>query len=167
MQGWAESDAVELAAIAESGLPAGHHLVLCEAAVADDHPLVARLRAEGGAARVDAGRRRPLRQVAGARRAPRRARARDVGLDVGRALDELARRTLRRRSERGASGTDPDSTARFAAEYRKLVSLTDSRSIEVALVEQAVEDRGEEDVWALLDAIGAGRLAEALGRLRR
>jgi DNA polymerase III delta subunit len=83
------------------------------------------------------------------------------------ALDALARRTLRRRSDRGASGTDPDSTARFAAEFRKLVALNGQGRIELELVEQAVEDRGEEDVWALLDAIGAGRLGEALGRLRR
>jgi DNA polymerase III delta subunit len=167
VQGYAESDAVELAAIAAAGLPAGHHLVLCEAAVADDHPLVARLRADGALlalVQVDADR-------AGKWQGLDELRAeleRETQVTMSdAALEELARRTLRRRSERGASGTDPDSTARFAAEYRKLVSLTDSRSIEVELVAQAVEDRGEEDVWALLDAIGAGRLAEALGRLRR
>ena len=35
------------------------------------------------------------------------------------------------------------------------------------LVERAVEDRGEEDVWQLLDAVAAGRGGEALDRLRR
>ena len=167
VQGWAESDAVELAAIAESGLPTGHHLVLCEAAVADDHPLVTRLRAEGSLlalVQVDADRSGKWQGLDELR--AELERETQVSMSDA-ALDELARRTLRKRSDRGASGTDPDSTARFAAEYRKLVSLADSRSIEVALVEQAVEDRGEEDVWALLDAIGAGRLAEALGRLRR
>jgi DNA polymerase-3 subunit delta len=167
VQGWAEGDAVELAAIAESGLPSGHCLVLCEAAIADDHPLVKRLRGEGSLlelALVDtdrAGKWQGLDQL-------RAELERETGVAMtDAALDELARRTLRHRSERGASGTDPDSTARFAGEYRKLVSLTDAKSIEIELVVQAVEDRGEEDVWALLDAIGAGRLAEALGRLRR
>jgi DNA polymerase III delta subunit len=167
VQGYAESDAIELAAIAASGLPDGHHLVLCEAAVADDHPVVARLRAEGSLlalVQVDADRAGKWQGLDELR--AELERETEVSM-TDAALEELARRTLRKRSDRGASGTDPDSTARFAAEYRKLVSLSDSRSIEVALVEQAVEDRGEEDVWALLDAIGAGRLAEALGRLRR
>jgi DNA polymerase III delta subunit len=167
VQGWAESDAVELAAIQASGLPSGHHLVLCEAAVADDHPLVGRLRVEGSLlalVQVDAdrgGKWQGLDELRAELERETRVSMSDA------ALEELARRTLRKRSDRGASGTDPDSTARFAAEYRKLVSLTDSGPIEVGLVEQAVEDRGEEDVWALLDAIGAGRLAEALSRLRR
>jgi DNA polymerase III delta subunit len=167
VQGYAESDAVELAAIAASGLPAGHHLVLCEAAVADDHPLVERLRSERALlalVQVDADRAGKWQGLDELR--AELERETQVSMSDA-ALEELARRTLRRRSDRGASGTDPDSTARFAAEFRKLVSLADSRSIEVELVEQAVEDRGEEDVWALLDAIGAGRLAEALGRLRR
>jgi len=167
VRGWAETDAAELAAVAEDGLPSGHALVLCEAAVADDHPLVTRLRKEGALlalTHVDAdrsGKWQGLDEL-------RAELERETGCAMSdEALEELARRTLRRRSERGASGTDLDSTARFAAEYRKLVSLSDSRRIERELVEQAVEDRGEEDVWALLDAIGAGRLGEALGRLRR
>ena len=167
VEGFAESDAVELASIAESGLPPGHHLVLCEAAIADDHPLVKRLRAEQALlalVQVDAdrsGKWQGLDEL-------RAELERETSISMSdRALDELARRTLRKRSDRGATGTDPDSTARFAGEYRKLVSLSEGKTIEVELVEQAVEDRGEEDVWALLDAIGAGRLAEALGRLRR
>ena len=61
---------------------------------------------------------------------------------------------------------DADSTARFAGEYRKLANLAQG-GIDRRLVEQAVEDRGEEDVWQLLDAIAAGRGGEALDRLQR
>ena len=39
--------------------------------------------------------------------------------------------------------------------------------IDRRLVEEAVEDRGDEDVWGLLDAIGAGRPSEAEARLSR
>ena len=88
------------------------------------------------------------------------------------ALAELARRTLRQESDRGRAtgGVDADSTARFAGEYRKLANLVERQGddrIDRKLVEQAVEDRGEEDVWQLLDAIAAGRGGEALDRLHR
>ncbi|HVR30311.1 MAG TPA: hypothetical protein VMS86_12345 [Thermoanaerobaculia bacterium] len=167
LRGWAETDASELAAIAQEGLPPGHALVLCEAVVADDHPLVELLRDQGALlqlAHVDADRSGKWQGLEDLRTELER----ETGCAISdRALAELARRTLRRRSERGASGTDLDSTARFAGEYRKLVSLVEAGRIELELVEQVIEDRGEEDVWALLDAIGAGRSAEALGRLRR
>jgi hypothetical protein len=99
------------------------------------------------------------------------------------ALAELARRTLRQEEGArgqawgGPRGAESDSTARFAGEYRKLAHLAASREMERTdgaiakidrkLVQQAVEDRGEEDVWQLLDAVAAGRGAEALDRLRR
>ena len=89
------------------------------------------------------------------------------------ALSELARRTLRQESDksgRSTGGVDADSTARFAGEYRKLANLVEGKGdgrIDRKLVEQTVEDRGEEDVWQLLDAIAAGRGGEALDRLRR
>src|SRR6185295_7726598 len=70
----------------------------------------------------------------------------------------------------GTGGVEADSTARFAGEYRKLANLAQEgsdRRIDRKLVEQTVEDRGEEDVWQLLDAIAAGRGGEALDRLRR
>jgi DNA polymerase III delta subunit len=35
------------------------------------------------------------------------------------------------------------------------------------MVEANIEDRGEEDVWQILDAIGGGRAGEALDRLSR
>ena len=66
---------------------------------------------------------------------------------------------------------DSDSTGRLAGEYRKLAMLieggTEGGRIDRRLVEQTVEDRGEEDVWQLLDAIAAGRGGEALDRLHR
>jgi DNA polymerase III delta subunit len=67
---------------------------------------------------------------------------------------------------------DSDSTARLAGEYRKLANLVEGTAestgkIDRRLVEQTVEDRGEEDVWQLLDAIAAGRGGEALDRLHR
>ncbi len=167
LEGWAESDATDLAVVAEEGLPAGHALVLCEAAASPSHPVVERLQRDGAyleLAHLEADRRgrwQGLRQIA---EEMERATSCRIAQD---ALNELARRTLRHRSRRGAEGIDPDSSARFAAEYRKLASITEGRTIEVDLVRTEVEDRGEEDIWALLDAIGAGRSGEALDRLRR
>ena len=97
---------------------------------------------------------------------------RQTGVGIaGDALSELARRTLRQEGDRrgkGSAGTDADSTARFAGEYRKLAHLASAiGKIERKLVAQSVEDRGEEDVWQLLDAVSAGRSGEALDRLHR
>jgi DNA polymerase III delta subunit len=71
----------------------------------------------------------------------------------------------RRGGARGA--VDADSTERLAAEYRKLAALAGTAAIERDLVEAQVEDRGEQDVWAILDAIGSGRAGEALAALER
>src|SRR5262249_11123855 len=91
---------------------------------------------------------------------------REVGVGIRRdALAELARRTLRQ-EERGG-GVAGDSTARLAAEYRKLADLSGGDAIDVASVRDAVEDRGDEDAWQLLDALAEGRGAEVLGRLDR
>jgi len=98
---------------------------------------------------------------------------RQTGIGIASdALSELARRTLRQEGEgRGEKkGTEADSTARLAGEYRKLANLAQGEGqtrITRKLVEQNVEDRGEEDVWQLLDAVAAGRAPEALDRLRR
>ena len=95
---------------------------------------------------------------------------RETGVAIdGQALAELARRTLRQRRDRRASspGVDSDSTARLAAEYRKLANLATDGRIDRQLVSATVEDRGEEDVWQLMDAVGAGRGGEALQRLSR
>src|SRR6202035_338943 len=67
----------------------------------------------------------------------------------------------------GGRGVDADSSARLAGEYRKLANLAAAGEIDRRLVEESVEDRGEEGVWQLLDAGAAGRGEEALDRLRR
>lgn len=166
--GWAESELAELAEIADGGLPEGHALVLAERAVADEHPLVATLEARGAVVRlgtVESQRRggwQGLGEIAA-------QLAAETGVEIDRpALDELARRTLRQSGEKGARGrVDADSTERLAGEYRKLASLAGGGRIDRALVERSVEDRGEEDVWKILDAIGDGKGAEALARIRR
>ncbi|HEY0513952.1 MAG TPA: hypothetical protein VGH73_18730 [Thermoanaerobaculia bacterium] len=176
IQGTGEGDLSELAEVVRGGLPAGHALVLAESAVAADHPIV-RLLEERGAAlgmgRVesDRGSWQGLDLLAA-------ELERQTGAAIASdALSELARRTLRQENDsrgRGTGGVDTDSTARFAGEYRKLAQLTGGRAsgraagkIDRKLVEQSVEDRGEEDVWQLLDAIAAGRGGEALDRLNR
>ena len=171
IQGTAEGDLAELAEIVRAGLPPGHALVLAESAVAADHP-VAGLLAERGAAlkmgRVESerGSWQGLDLLAG-----ELERQTGVGIAAD-ALSELARRTLRQESDksgRSTGGVDADSTARLAGEYRKLANLLGETGgrIDRRLVEQTVEDRGEEDVWQLLDAIAAGRGGEALDRLHR
>jgi DNA polymerase III subunit delta len=166
--GWAEGDAAELGRTVEEGLPAGHVLILVESSVAADHPVVATLQRRQAAVslgHVEIDRR-------GATTGLDRIAAeleRETGVGIRRdALDELARRTLRKSSERGKrDAIDPLSTARLAAEYRKLAGLAEGGTIQRALVASTVEDRGEEDVWALLDDLGAGRSREALHRLDR
>ncbi|HEV8578144.1 MAG TPA: hypothetical protein VGX68_03595 [Thermoanaerobaculia bacterium] len=172
LQGTAESDLSELAEVVRSGLPQGHSLVLAESAVAGDHPLV-RLLAERGAV-LEVGRVESERgSWQGIERvAEELAGQTGVGITAD-AVTELARRTLRQESDgrgRSTGGVEADSTARFAAEYRKLANLAQGEGdprIDRQLVETTVEDRGEEDVWQLLDAIAAGRGGEALDRLRR
>lgn len=173
MVGWAESDAADLGLVLRDGLPEGHTLVLVESSVATDHPIVRRL--------AEARRLLEVGEVRAERRGGwsgleelRRELERQTGRGISsEALDELARRTLRKAEQRGRSDRiDPDSTARFAAEYRKLANLTDEGAetagpIGADLVRAAVEDRGEEDVWQLLDAIAAGKGGEAQDRLRR
>ena len=172
LQGSADSDLSELSEALRSGLPPGHALVLAESAVAADHPLVRLLEERGavlalGRVESDRGGWQGLDLLAA-----ELGRQTGVGIAAD-ALSELARRTLRQESDargRGTGGVDADSTSRFAGEYRKLANLAEGgtdRRIDRRLVEQAVEDRGEEDVWQLLDAIAAGRGGEALDRLQR
>ncbi len=167
LEGRAESDLALLAEVAEGGLPEGHALVLAESAVARDHPLVATL--AGGGALVE------LEKVAPGRRGDWQGveklaaeLARQTGVEIdARGRAELARRTLQGERRRGGGGAAPDSTARFAAEYRKLAGLAGGGRIDRALVERVVEDRGEEDLWQVLDAIGAGSPEVAVRGLRR
>lgn len=171
LQGMGDSDLSELTEAVRGGLPQGHALVLAEASVATDHPLVRLLEERGavlGVGQIVKAKRgqewEGLDLIAG-------SLAEETGVPISPdALTELARRTLRQEGDdrgRKDSRVEADSTARLAAEYRKLANLTATGKIDRKLVEQAVEDRGEEDVWQLLDAIGEGRGGEALDRLRR
>jgi DNA polymerase III delta subunit len=164
LTGLGEEAVAQLADLLRRGLPGGHALVLAERSVAADHPLVAQLRERGALLQLGG--------VAADREGWSGAETlaaeleRELGVGIRRdALAELARRTLRQEERGTAAG--PDSTARFAAEYRKLADLAGTGPIELGLVEGSVEDRGEEDVWGLLDALAEGRGAEALSRLER
>lgn len=172
IKGIGEGDLAELADMMHGGLPEGHTLVLAERSVAADHPLV-RLLEERGAVlsvgSVEAEKRggwQGLEPIA-------EELERQTGVEIASdALAELARRTLRQEGDRRGEEKkiDSDSTARLAGEYRKLANLAQGageKRITRRLVEQNVEDRGEEDVWQLLDAVATGRAAEALDRLRR
>jgi hypothetical protein len=172
IQGIGEGDLAELADAVRGGLPEGHVLILAERSVAADHPLVRLLEERGavlsvGSVESDRGGWQGLEPIA-------EELERQTGVAIAPdALSELARRTLRQEGEgrnRVGKGIDADSTARLAGEYRKLANLAQGageRRIGRKLVEQNVEDRGEEDVWQLLDAVATGRAAEALDRLRR
>ncbi|MFL6292929.1 MAG: DNA polymerase III subunit delta [Thermoanaerobaculia bacterium] len=172
IQGIGEGDLAELTDAVRGGLPDGHALVLAERSVAADHPLVRLLEERGavlsvGSVESERGGWQGLEPIA-------EELQRQTGVAIASdALSELARRTLRQEGEgrnRVGKGIDADSTARLAGEYRKLANLAQGageKRIGRNLVEQNVEDRGEEDVWQLLDAVATGRPGEALDRLRR
>ncbi len=167
MSGYAEGDLSELSAIVAGGLPSGHALVLAEESVAADHPLVAALSEHGAVVevgRVEASRDGGFDGVGAL--VAELERQTGTRMSAG-ARDELARRTLRTGGGRGGEVTASESTARFAAEYKKLADLSGGSTIEAGLVEDAVEDRGQEDVWKLLDAIAEGRAGEALEKVAR
>lgn len=169
IEGFPREEVSELAAVVRDGLPEGHVLVLAESAVAAEHPVVAALEERGAVARlarVESGK-------GGWTGLPELVAelTRQTGVGIDRpALEALARRTLKGGSGWGASPAEADSTARFAGEYRKLAHLAQGlgRSrIGAEMVEEAVEDRGQEDVFKILDAVGEGRGEEGLDRLRR
>ena len=167
LQGFAEGDLAELGSILEKGLPEGHCLVLAESSVAADHPVVATLTQRGchvDVGHVEAGKGGDWQGLA-----PLLAELeKETGSKIdSAAVQELARRTLRQTGEWKARRVDSGSTTRFAGEYRKLASLAQGGKITRQMVEETVEDRGEEDVWKILDAIGNGRAGEALERFRR
>jgi hypothetical protein len=176
ISGAGQSDLSALADAIRGGLPDGHALVLAERSAAADHPVV-RLLAERKAV-VAVGSVEAAERGGGWQGLDLLATEmqRQTGVAItGDAMAELARRTLRQEGDGRKKGIDADSTSRLAGEYRKLANLAaggagagrkDDR-IDKKLVEQSVEDRGEEDVWQLLDAIAAGRGGEALDRLRR
>jgi len=166
LEGYAEGDAAELSELAAGRFPEGHTLVLAESSLALDHPVTRRV-AERGAL-LDLGR------VEAARRGGWEGLdtlvttlQEETGVEIRRdARDELARRTLQSGPGR-ESAAKADSTERFAAEYRKLATLAAGDAIDRQLVEEGVEDRGDEDLWSLLDDIGDGNAARALHRLDR
>lgn len=161
MVGDVQGDLAELGRAIEGGLPPQHSLVLIETSAAAEHPLVQALLERGAV--VESG------HLASDRGGAWQGLdlladelEKQTGVSMAQdALQELARRTLRQGEQHA------DSTARFAGEYRKLAELADGPRIARRLVEDVVEDRGEEDVWQLLDAIAAGRGGEALERVSR
>lgn len=172
LQGMGEGDLAGLSDLLRDGLPEGHALVLAESAVARDNPLVRQLADQGavlavGSVEADRAGWQGLDLLAA-------ELERQTGMGIAPdALAELARRTLRQDSEgskrsKGPAGAQADSTARFAGEYRKLAQMAPAGGrIDRRLVAQSVEDRGEEDVWKIFDAIAEGRGGEALDRLHR
>jgi hypothetical protein len=177
IQGIGQGDLTELADAVRGGLPDGHVLILAERSVAADHPVVKLLEERGavlavGSVEAERGGFQGLEPIA-------EELERQTGVAIASdALAELARRTLRKQGDgRGKeSGIDADSTSRLAGEYRKLANLVQGGGggggsgearITRKLVEHNVEDRGEEDVWQLMDAVATGRAGEALDRLHR
>lgn len=176
LHGFGEDELSELATVVREGLPPGHVLVLAESSVASDHPVVKALEERGSLvrlARVESDRSgwSGLDELVG-------ELARQTGVRAEpAAVAELARRTLRKEGAGRSKSIESATTDRFAAEYRKLANLVGGAQgaegggrqpvIGRAAVEEAVEDRGEEDVFKILDAVGAGRGAEALERLER
>ncbi|MEJ2084262.1 MAG: hypothetical protein P8Y44_01115 [Acidobacteriota bacterium] len=170
LEGRADTDVGELVEIVERGLPEGHSLVLAESAIASEHPLIDALKELGCFASVGRLQTSKKGDWQGLDLlATQLERETGVGMSQ-RALEELARRTLqseRSRTKDGSSSVQADSSARLAAEYRKLAMLSERGKIGIELVESTVEDRGQEDAWKTLDAIGAGRSEEALERIHR
>ncbi len=164
--GWAEGDLAQLGQLAQSGLPERHALVLVETSVVEDHPVVEQLREKGTFIKLAQVSTDRSGQVTGVASLVRELE-RETGTKIeDRALDELVKRTLKRTGDRSGS-IDSESTARLAAEYRKLATLSGEKTIDRSLVVDTVEDRGDEDVFALLDEIGGGRVSGSLTRLRR
>lgn len=170
LRGRGEDELGLLADLLRDGLPERHLLVLVESAFDPRHPLAVSLAERGGLR--DAGR---LAKQRDGRVDGLDALVADLERETGVRLRpdaqrELAERTLRiEDGRRGgpSGGVDADSAARFAAEYRKLASLTGEAVVDRRLVVANVEDRGQEEVWPILDAIGDGRPAEALEKIWR
>ncbi len=167
LRGLGDSAASLIADLVRDGLPDRHALVLIESAVAEGHPVIealTRREAVAFAGEITAGK-------GGFDGLPALANElqRETGVEMDRAaLSALARRTLRFADGFGdGREVDADSMARFAGEYRKLAALSGGAKIQLALVEQSIEDRGQEDSFQILDAIGEGRAAEALTKLER
>ncbi|MEO7793534.1 MAG: hypothetical protein ABIV06_02085 [Thermoanaerobaculia bacterium] len=167
LRGLGDSAASLIADLVRDGLPDRHALVLIESAVAEEHPVLealTRRRAVAFAGEITAGK----GGFAGLQ-ALASELERETGAEIDRAaLAALAKRTLRFEEGFGdGREVDADSMARFSGEYRKLAALSGGAKIHAALVEKSIEDRGQEDSFQILDAIGEGRAAEALAKLQR
>lgn len=167
LQGFAEGDLAELGTILANGLPPNHTLILAEPSVDREHPLLASLRGMGAAIQ--------LGQVSASKGGNWQGLepiieelSKECGVTIqAAAVAELAKRTLRETGDFRNKRTDEGSTSRFAGEFRKLAGLARGGQISRQLVVQSVEDRGEQDVWKILDAIGQGNGAESLALLKR
>jgi DNA polymerase III delta subunit len=171
LRGLGDSDTSLIADLLRDGLPERHALVLVESSVAASHPLRRSLGNRGAV--VEAGEITVERGKFGGAAELAAELGRETGVRIDHdALEELVSRTLRSEDWRGrpgeATAVDERTTARLAAEYRKLAGLLGGEGrIDRALVRENVEDRGEEDAFAIIDAIGAGKAGEALSRLQR
>ncbi len=167
LRGLGDSAASLVADLVRDGLPDRHALVLIESAVAEGHPVLEALTRR--AAVVFAGEITVGKQGFDGLAALASELQRETGVEIDRAaLAALAKRTLRFAEGFGdGREVDADSMARFAGEYRKLAALSGGAKIQIALVEKSVEDRGQEDSFQILDAIGDGKAAEALAKLAR
>lgn len=166
LEGFAEGDLAELGEVVQKGLPEGHSLVLAEHSVSKDHPVFKTLAGQGAV--FEAGRVTAVRGEWQGVAALVAELERETSIRIApAALRELARRTLRQTGDWNRRQVDAESTARFAAEYRKLAALTGRGEITRGRVVESVEDRGEEDVWQILDALGNGRGGDALMRYQR
>lgn len=170
VEGFADGDLAELGRLVEGSMPEGHCLVLAEHSVSTEHPVVQSLRERKAfveVSRVEADKKGAWQGLDDLSSELER----ETGVGIARnALQELARRTLRGSGNFRDKSAKTDSTAKLAGEYRKLANLAQaqgSTAIDRQLVESAVQDRGEEDVWQILDAIGQGRGGEAVARYRR
>lgn len=150
----------------ESGFPERHHLILVESLVAPDHPLVERLRERNALVAVGDISAERGGGWAGVDRLAQTL-AEETGVDAeSDAIRELAERTLKRKPRDRSGVVDDSSAERFAAEYRKLATLAEGR-IGLADVERNVTDRGDQDVFQILDAVGEGDVGAALHRFAR
>ncbi len=168
LSGWSDGNLAELDRVAEGGLPEGHALVLADRSVDRDHPIVRRLFERKAAFAFDTlgldrqGKPTGLDPIVA-------ELARETGVSIDRmAAAELARRTLRTEGW-GASEADAASAARFAAEYRKLAAGMPKGAgrINRDAVEESVVDRGEQDVWAVFNAMDSQKPDAALAALSR
>ena len=169
LSGWSDKDVAELARVAGGGLPEGHALVFAERSVDRGHPIARRLFERDAAFEVGQLGFDRNGNVVGLHPVVAELE-RETGVRIDRAGSvELARRTLRKGGGWGASEADASSAARFAAEYRKLAAGArgGSERIDRGMVVEMVSDRGEEDVWKVLDAIGRSGPARALVQFRR